>query len=40
LIAKAHFDDGQCYQINYGNIFGQRQVEFAHAPDEVMGADL
>lgn len=40
LIATQNFDDGRCYQINSGPISKQRQVQFPHVPDKLMGADL
>jgi hypothetical protein len=40
LLAKASYDDGQCYQINGGAISTQRQKQFAHAGSQLMGADL
>lgn len=40
LLAKRPYDDGQCYQINGGPISTQRQKQFAHAPNPLMGADL
>lgn len=40
LLAKASYDDGQCYQINGGAISNERQSEFPHEATEEMGADL
>ena len=40
LLAKQPFDDGFCYQVNSGNISTQRQAEFAHTPNQLMGANL
>ncbi|MCJ1374003.1 hypothetical protein MMC20_005233 [Loxospora ochrophaea] len=40
LIATQAFDDGQCYQINGGNISEARQKEFPHQADQTMGANL
>lgn len=40
LLSVQDFDDGQCYQINGGEISKERQSEFPHEADKVMGADL
>ncbi|KAI4246622.1 MAG: hypothetical protein LQ352_006370 [Teloschistes flavicans] len=40
LLATESFDDGQCYQINGGQISTQRQAQFKHKADTVMGQDL
>ncbi|KAI9784199.1 MAG: hypothetical protein M1816_001021 [Peltula sp. TS41687] len=40
LLATQAFDDGQCYQINGGEISKKRQGDFPHAPSELMGGDL
>lgn len=40
LLATEPFDDGQCYQINGGPISTQRQAEFKHQGDAIMGMDL
>ncbi|KAI4180461.1 MAG: hypothetical protein L6R41_007222 [Letrouitia leprolyta] len=40
LLATEPFDDGQCYQINGGPISTQRQAEFKHQGDAIMGQDL
>src|SRR5579862_5030601 len=40
LLATQNFDDGQCYQINGGNISVARQAEFPKKPDNIQGADL
>lgn len=40
LLATRNFDDGQCYQINSGAISQQRQKQFPHQADSVMGSDL
>lgn len=40
LLAKAAYDDGQCYQINGGAISTNRQKQFAHPSNQLMGADL
>jgi hypothetical protein len=40
LLATQNFDDGQCYQINSGNISMARRVEFPKKPDTIQGADL
>lgn len=40
LIHTANFDDGQCYQVNSGNISVARQAEFPHEADPAMGANL
>jgi hypothetical protein len=40
LLSSQNFDDGQCYQINSGNISQQRQQQFPHTANALMGADL
>ena len=40
LLATQPYDDGQCYQVNGGQISGKRQTEFKHATSQLMGADL
>ena len=40
LLATQNFDDGRCYQINGGAISSQRQKEFPHQADPLMGQDL
>jgi hypothetical protein len=40
LLATRNFDDGQCYQVNSGTISQQRQQEFPHKADILMGANL
>ncbi|KAI4266641.1 MAG: hypothetical protein L6R35_006926 [Caloplaca aegaea] len=40
LLASEPYDDGQCYQINGGQISTQRREEFKHESDPLMGADL
>ncbi|KAL8713206.1 MAG: hypothetical protein Q9220_002727 [cf. Caloplaca sp. 1 TL-2023] len=40
LLATEPFDDGQCYQVNGGQISGQRQNQFKHDADPNMGKDL
>ncbi|KAJ9616871.1 hypothetical protein H2200_000591 [Cladophialophora chaetospira] len=40
LISTRNFDDGQCYQVNGGAISQQRQQQFKHDFDMVMGNDL
>ncbi|KAI4173754.1 MAG: hypothetical protein LQ343_002757 [Gyalolechia ehrenbergii] len=40
LLATEPFDDGQCYQINGGQISTQRQAGFKHQADPIMGQDL
>jgi len=39
-LSTQNFDDGQCYQVNGGSISQQRQQEFKHDFDSLMGADL
>jgi hypothetical protein len=38
--SSQNFDDGQCYQINSGSISQQRQQQFPHTANDLMGADL
>ena len=40
LIATQDFDDGQCYQINGGDISVARQAQFPHLAAQPMGADI
>ncbi|CAK7215536.1 hypothetical protein SCUCBS95973_002508 [Sporothrix curviconia] len=40
LLATRNFDDGQCYQINNGNISETRQAEFTKVAENPQGADL
>lgn len=40
LLATQPFDDGQCYQINGGEISVARQTQFPHQASQLMGADL
>ena len=40
LIATQPYDDGQCYQVNGGNISEARQKQYPTVPDSLMGADL
>jgi len=40
LLATFNYDDSQCYQVNGGAISVQRQKQFTHATDKLMGADL
>ena len=40
LLATQPFDDGQCYQINGGNISTERQQQFPHTANQLMGANL
>jgi len=40
LLSTQNFDDGQCYQVNGGAISQQRQQEFPHVANTLMGADI
>ena len=40
LLATQPFDDGQCYQVNGGDISGTRQKDYPHTAGPLMGADL
>ncbi|EXJ62251.1 hypothetical protein A1O7_02684 [Cladophialophora yegresii CBS 114405] len=40
LLSTRNFDDGQCYQTNGGSLSQQRQQQFKHPFDMVMGNDL
>ncbi|CAK7227257.1 hypothetical protein SBRCBS47491_006509 [Sporothrix bragantina] len=40
LLATRNFDDGQCYQVNGGNISVLRQGEFKKEAENPQGADL
>lgn len=40
LIATQPYDDGHCYQMNSGTISAQRQQQFPHAANQLMGTDL
>ncbi|KAL8993252.1 MAG: hypothetical protein Q9169_006490 [Polycauliona sp. 2 TL-2023] len=39
LLTTQPFDDGQCYQMNGGKISADRQGQFKHKPDQLMGQD-
>jgi hypothetical protein len=40
LLATRNFDDGQCYQVNDGTISTQRQAQFPHTAEALMGVNL
>ena len=40
LLSTQNFDDGQCYQVNGGTISNQRQGQYGHPFNMVMGSDL
>ncbi|OAL40012.1 hypothetical protein AYO20_00925 [Fonsecaea nubica] len=40
LLSTRNFDDGQCYQVNGGQISQQRQQQYGHPFDDLMGQDL
>ncbi|KAL8866435.1 MAG: hypothetical protein Q9174_006306 [Haloplaca sp. 1 TL-2023] len=40
LLATEPFDDGQCHQVNGGEISKKRQEQFKHKADPMMGQDL
>ncbi|KAE8373234.1 hypothetical protein BDV26DRAFT_301271 [Aspergillus bertholletiae] len=40
LLATRNFDDGRCYQVNGDKISTQRQSEFPHTADQLMGVNL
>lgn len=40
LLATQPFDDGQCYQVNSGNISTARQSQYPHQANQLMGANL
>ncbi|KAL8783328.1 MAG: hypothetical protein Q9213_004703 [Squamulea squamosa] len=40
LLTTQPYDDGQCYQINGGKISTQRQAQFKHKADPLMGQDV
>ena len=40
LLSTQNFDDGQCYQVNGGEISQQRQKQFSHTASPTMGGDL
>lgn len=40
LLASFNFDDGQCYQVNGGQISTTRQKQFPHTANQLMGADM
>ena len=40
LLATQNFDDGQCYQINSGELSETRRKQFSHEANQLMGADL
>ena len=40
LLSSQNFDDGQCYQVNSSPISAQRQAEFPHTADALMGINM
>lgn len=40
LLSTQNYDDGQCYQVNGGEISQTRQKTFSHVANSLMGADL
>ena len=40
LLSSQNFDDGQCYQVNSSPISEQRQQEFTHTADALMGVNM
>lgn len=40
LIATRNFDDGQCHQVNGGEVSSNRQKEFPKEADQLQGGDL
>jgi hypothetical protein len=40
LLSSQNFDDGQCYQVNTSPISAQRQQEFPHTADALMGINM
>ena len=40
LLTTQPYDDGQCYQVNGGQISAKRQGEFEHEADPLMGKDV
>ncbi|KAI9845558.1 MAG: hypothetical protein M1837_004655 [Sclerophora amabilis] len=40
LLATQTYDDSQCYQVNGESISTERQAQFPHEADELMGQDL
>ena len=40
LLATQPFDDNRCYQVNSGNISSDRQAQYPHTADQLMGANL
>jgi hypothetical protein len=40
LLSTQNFDDGQCYQVNSGNISEARQQEYTFTPTNPMGTNL
>ena len=40
LLATQPFDDGHCYQVNSGEISTNRQAQYPHTADQLMGANL
>ncbi|KAL8755099.1 MAG: hypothetical protein Q9199_003888 [Rusavskia elegans] len=40
LLTTQPYDDGQCYQMNGGEISAQRQGQFKHKADPLMGQDV
>ena len=40
LLSSQNFDDGQCYQVNSSPISAQRQAQFPHTADALMGVNM
>ena len=40
LLSSQNFDDGQCYQVNSSPISQQRQQQFPHKADALMGVNI
>ena len=40
LLATQPFDDGRCYQVNGGSISTERQGQYPHTANQLMGTDL
>ena len=40
LLAKQPYDDGRCYEVNAGSISMQRQKQYPHKADPLMGMNL
>jgi hypothetical protein len=40
LLSSQNFDDGQCYQVNSSPISQQRQQQFPHTADALMGVNM